>query len=382
MPGKIRGNRGKRVNEVIYRALGYLFFVLFAFSLVFMLVKAERFRTEFLAWETIYIVVTLLLLSFIMIKMIFAKYHAGFCTKLMLRGTALFGLTFGLAGVAVGYYASIRSGLPYSDLFMVNKKLVNVESVKILMNRKCGKCHSLERVYLVYKSDAAWNETVNKMAEFDYPHISGTDVRQIVAYLIQQQRRRWSNADRLKTGKSLVSRKCGICHDLERVFSVDKSRRKWTDTINNMVEILGVSDFLSEQEEDDIVSFLSSRKKIKKKKVARAGSDKARLLVARKCNAGCHALDRVFRGDKNKQEWSETIDNMVEMTGNPNFLSAKEKKDIIDCLSPQEQDDQQRDSVNSKLSETAHTLISRKCTICHDLERLFSRQEKEKAIEK
>ncbi|WLE95411.1 MAG: hypothetical protein QTN59_12035 [Candidatus Electrothrix communis] len=58
----------------------------------------------------------------------------------------------------------------------------------------------------------------------------------------------------------------------------------------------------------------------------------AEALVARKCSAGCHALDRVLRVDKNPQQWRETVESMEAMTGDPNFLSEQEKNVIINWL--------------------------------------------------
>ncbi len=90
-------------------------------------------------------------------------------------------------------------------------QMITAEPDQIIMNKKCSKCHSLERVYLMYKNDRERQKTVNRMAEFDYPDVTDSDTQRIVSYLIRQQRRR-DGTDRLKTGKNLVSRKCGICH--------------------------------------------------------------------------------------------------------------------------------------------------------------------------
>jgi cytochrome c2 len=175
-----------------------------------------------------------------------------------------FVLIFGLTGITAGYYAYSRSNLKHTDLFAMNNDMLHAEPGQILIHKKCGKCHSLERVYLTYKNDIAWNKTVKRMAEFDYPNITSSDARHIVAYLIQQERRRRRNADRLKIGKNIVSRKCGVCHDLDRVFRANKSKQEWTDTLNSMVKIPRASVFLSEQEEEDIVAFLSSRRTTEK----------------------------------------------------------------------------------------------------------------------
>jgi hypothetical protein len=78
---------------------------------------------------------------------------------------------------------------------------------KLLCIKNTVSVIALNGVCLTYKNDIAWNKTVNRMAEFDYPNITDSDMRYIVAYLIRRQRRRWRNTGRLKTGKNIVSRK-------------------------------------------------------------------------------------------------------------------------------------------------------------------------------
>ncbi|MCI5126823.1 MAG: hypothetical protein D3925_20665, partial [Candidatus Electrothrix sp. AR5] len=43
----------------------------------------------------------------------------------------------------------------------------------------------------------------------------------------------------------------------------------------------------------------------------------------------CNALDRVLRVHKDGKQWLETVNSMVEITGDPNFLTSQEKKDIV-----------------------------------------------------
>ncbi|WP_339136482.1 MAG: hypothetical protein WGN25_01195 [Candidatus Electrothrix sp. GW3-4] len=240
------------------------------------------------------------------------------------------------------------------------------------MGGKCSKCHSLERVFLDFKEAKDWQQTVQRMAVLDYPNISQADVEQITAYLLEQQQRREQNTDRQKIGKNLVTRKCGICHDLSRVFRADKTVLEWEKTVDNMVAFLGVSNFLSTQERNDIITFLSSRQNRKRQGKPPSEEKMAEALVARKCSAGCHALDRVLRVEKKPQQWLETVESMEAMTGDPTFLSEQEKEIIVDWLLHRKRPvTSQEEAVRSEGTEDVHTLISSKCTACHDLEKLF-----------
>lgn len=100
------------------------------------------------------------------------------------------------------------------------------------------------------------------MAVLDSPNISTFDVKQVLNYLIEQQKKRVAKSAvslEEEVGKTLVSRKCNVCHNLDRVFGARKNRQEWTDTVSRMMTTMGDTDFLSKQEKSDIITFLSGR---------------------------------------------------------------------------------------------------------------------------
>jgi hypothetical protein len=381
MTGKIQDSPKRKGWILLHRILGYLFLVLFAAMLVFMVIKAGGFQEELPARAMIHIILALLLVPLIMIKIVIARRHAQLSTKLIMLGLAIFGLSFGLTGITAGYYALHSSDYRYAILSDVDDEILNVEIGQKITNRKCSKCHSLERVYQSYKSDTAWTHTIHKMAELDYPNITNFDVKQIVGYLVQQQLKRQGEEKdklRMEIGRSLVSLKCSLCHNLDRIFGAKKSQQEWTETVSRMTETNGAADFLSDQEAEDIVYFLTHIRqneqadKSSEKKVISEPSDKIKALVALKCSAGCHALDRVLRvHDKDEKNWLETVNSMVEITGNPIFLTPQEKKDIVHFLSTRKPSkSSEQGGLDSDDSENTHPLLDNKCNVCHDLERI------------
>lgn len=382
MTGKVRDSPRKKGWILLHRILGYLFLVLFASMLVFMVIKAGGFQEEMPARAMIHVILALLLVPLIMIKIVIARRHAQLSTKLIMLGLAIFGLSFGLTGITAGYYALHRSDYQYAVLSDVDDEILNVEIGQKITNRKCSKCHSLERVYQSYKSDIAWSHTIHKMAELDYPNITNFDVKQIVGYLVQQQQKRQGEEQdklRMEIGRSLVSQKCSLCHDLERIFGTKKNRQDWTETVNRMTETNGDTDYLSDQEAQDIVYFLTHIRKQEAQDDGRSvepapqpdDQSKIQKLIARKCSAGCHALDRVLRVHKDEKAWLETVNSMVEITGNPNFLTEQEKKDIAHFLSTRKPMHKSGEpgGFHSDTSEL-HPLLDNKCNVCHDLARI------------
>ncbi|WP_339136483.1 MAG: hypothetical protein WGN25_01200 [Candidatus Electrothrix sp. GW3-4] len=390
MTGKVRDSPRRKGWILLHRILGYLFLVLFAAMLVFMVIKAGGFQEELPARAMIHIILALLLVPLIMIKVVIARRHAQLSTKLIMLGLAIFGLSFGLTGITAGYYALHRSDYKYAVLSDVDDDILNVEIGQKITNRKCSKCHSLERVYQSYKSDIAWTQTIHKMAELDYPNITNFDVKQIVGYLVQQQQKRQGEEKdklRMEIGRSLVSQKCSICHNLDRIFGAKKSRQEWTETVNRMTKTNGDADYLSDQEAGDIIYFLT---RIRKEELQEettvvpppqpSPSKEIQKLIALKCSAGCHALDRVLRVHKDEKAWLETVNSMVEITGDPDFLTPEQKKDIVQFLSTRKQPSgSELGGLHPDLSEGVDPLLDNKCNVCHDLERIqrVERNEKE-----
>ncbi|MCI5140756.1 MAG: hypothetical protein D3909_03310 [Candidatus Electrothrix sp. ATG1] len=383
MTGKVRDSPRRKGWILLHRILGYLFLVLFASMLVFMVIKAGGFQEELPARAMIHIILALLLVPLIMIKVVIARRHAQLSTKLIMLGLAIFGLSFGLTGITAGYYALHRSDYKYAVLSDVDDDILNVEIGQKITNRKCSKCHSLERVYQSYKSDIAWTQTITKMAELDYPNITNFDVKQIVGYLVQQQEKRQGEEKdklRMEIGRSLVSQKCSMCHNLDRIFGAKKSRQEWAETVNRMTKTNGDADFLSDQEADDIIYFLTRIRKEEPQEDEQTTdptslpgpSKKIQDLIALKCSAGCHALDRVLRVHKNEKDWLETVNSMVEITGDSKFLTPQEKKDIAHFLSTRrlEENSNVGRDFQPDVPDNVHPLLDNKCNVCHDLSRI------------
>jgi cytochrome c2 len=372
MTGK-KGEGQQEKKKRIRRLFGYLLFFLFAVVVALLLNNAGGFDYQGMmsVWEAVHIVLALLLLALIFIKLFLIKLHVQSSFRLILIGTSVFGFIFVLIGVTIGYYIFTPSGFRSAAEVETRWTPRSIASDQNLMEKRCSKCHSLERIFLRSKDRKDWQQTVQRMAELDYPYISNVDVERITDYLIDQQQRREKSTDGRKTGKNLVSRKCGICHDLARVFGANKTMPEWEETIDNMIELLGVSSFLSPQEKIDIVMFLSSRQGSKIQSKPSSKAKRVEALVARKCSAGCHALDRVLRVEKNQQQWRATVENMEAMTGDPTFLSKQEKDIIIDWLLHRKQLLSQEKMVDLESPEDVHTLISGKCISCHDSEKLF-----------
>ena len=260
LSGRVRDNKEKKIWIILHRFLGYLFTALFLTMLVIMVQKTSGYTAEMNTRAILHIVLALLLLPLLLIKILTARRYTQFTTALFLLGSLLLAISFSMLGISAGYYTLHRSRFQYTALPEAEEIVLNTELGLNLMKEKCSKCHSLEKIYEQYKDKAGWLETVNTMAERDSPNITPFDVQQIVGYLLHQQEQQDAiKGAELERGKKLVARKCNICHPLERVFRAAKTKQGWEATVSRMIRTMDDPNFLTAQEKNDAIGFLSNR---------------------------------------------------------------------------------------------------------------------------
>ncbi len=351
---------GRSGCPLFQRILGYLFLALFAALLACMVFQAGSLQENMPAPVMI---LALLLVPLVMIKVVIARQQARISTKLLLLGTAIFGLSFGLTGMAAKYYAQHGDRLKSGLLISGEEPNIDIEPGQAIMSKKCSKCHSLERIYTATMTD--WSPIVSRMASNDASNISSAEVKHIAEYLNKLEDRKFE-----KRARQLISAKCVICHALDKIFIAEKNAQRWREIVDRMIKIVGDPSYMNDEEKEVIIRFLSSRRQGRILDPPDIGADDligVRKLIARKCSAGCHALERVLIPEKSREEWTETVNSMVEMTGDPEYLSEPEKQQIIDFLSLPLDERRSGPAAEPPSARLEHPLLKAKCQHCHSL---------------
>ncbi|WP_339132852.1 MAG: hypothetical protein WGN25_11260 [Candidatus Electrothrix sp. GW3-4] len=61
-------------------------------------------------------------------------------------------------------------------------------------------------------------------------------------------------------GKTLVEKKCTICHSIDRVYGAEKNHSEWKQTVEKMMRYSDQMNFLNQKEKKTVIEFLAYRK--------------------------------------------------------------------------------------------------------------------------
>jgi len=255
--------RDRNINSILiflHRFLGYLFTAIYVVMLYFMIMKISSYQEELSPRVVLHVALGIGLAPLIFVKILIARRHKLLTSHLLGLGVTILLFSFVLTGLTAGHYFLHKSDLRYIALSELDTSVLDVSLGRLILKKKCGKCHTLERVFRSFKSEKGWEKTINRMATLDAPNIRDFDIKQIMHFLVEQQKTRKGSAALVEKeiGETLINRKCSVCHSLERVYSAEMDEKQWSDTIDEMVEISGNPNHLSQREKLEIIRFLST----------------------------------------------------------------------------------------------------------------------------
>jgi len=130
-------------------------------------------------------------------------------------------------------------------------------------------------------------------------------------------------------GRFLIISKCSKCHSMERIFRSFKTEEGWIETVNRMaiIDAPNIRDYDVKQ----IINFLLIQQDRRRDTRESLNAKIGKSLLERKCSF-CHNMDRIFRATKNESEWQSTVERMIKLSNNPDYLSEEEKTEIVSYL--------------------------------------------------
>jgi ferredoxin-NADP reductase/mono/diheme cytochrome c family protein len=244
-----------------HRLAGYLFIALFCLMSWFMLLRLGETSDDLSLRSMLHVLIAMILAPLLVVKIVIARYYKGFTSALVPLGLTIFILGFVLVTSTTGPYLFRRIAVKSISLRSVDAggNKLDLQSSEALMQRRCSRCHTLDRVVGARKDASGWLATVDRMRELPGSGISETEAKVILSYLSSENSiDSSSDHGELAVGKALVDSHCNRCHALDRIYAQTKSPSEWRETVMRMAKYAGGTDgFFNPGEEERIVRFLS-----------------------------------------------------------------------------------------------------------------------------
>jgi ferredoxin-NADP reductase len=285
----------------LHRIGGYVFIAVFCVMAYFMVARLRNGGGDSSPTVTLHLALAMILSPLLFVKVLIARYYKNQQGLLTPIGLTIFVLAFVLIASTVGPYLARTSQIEQVsiDPAHVPPVTIDLNQASDLMQKRCSKCHNLDRVVGARKDAQGWIATVGRMQALPASGISNADAQAIMSFLASQNRPEGSEATaRLAVGRALVDQRCGRCHNLDRVYTTVQTPAEWRDTVTQMVAYAaGSANALQPGEDQQIIEYLSATQTTEavneRKTQADAAASAGRTLIAQKAATRLLAPARV-----------------------------------------------------------------------------------------
>src|SRR6266487_979557 len=276
-----------------HRIGGYLFIALFCVMGYFMVARLGAVAGGAPPSTTIHLTLAMVLSPLLFVKVLVARYYKSYYSFLMPIGLIIFVLSFVLIGITAGPSLSHHSRMQTVSLPAIDlpPAAIDINRAAATMEKRCSKCHNLDRIAGARKDARGWLATVNRMKALPDSGISEEDSRIIVSYLASQMGPKGSAAAAsLEVARAVVDQRCGRCHSLDRVYKTAETPEEWRATVDRMVAFAeGSGNAFQPGEDEQIITYLSATQTPdavnQRKAQAAAASSAGRSLVTKRAAA-------------------------------------------------------------------------------------------------
>jgi ferredoxin-NADP reductase/mono/diheme cytochrome c family protein len=244
----------------LHRIGGYVFITLFCVMTYFMVARLRSGGAETSPNVTIHLALAMILSPLLFIKVLIARYYKNQHGLLMPIGLTIFVLAFVLIASTAGPYLARPSKVEQVVIDPSAPVTIDVNQANDLMQRRCSKCHNLDRVVGARKDTQGWIATVSRMRAMTGAGISDADARTIISYLASRNEPKGPETTvKMEVARALVDQRCGRCHGLDRVYKAVETPADWREIVTRMVGYAaGSAGALQPGEDEKIIGYLSA----------------------------------------------------------------------------------------------------------------------------
>src|SRR5580700_2101021 len=245
-----------------HRIGGYLFIALFCVMGYFMVARLGDAGGGASPVTIIHVTLAMVLSPLLFVKVIVARYYKSYYSLLMPIGLMIFVLSFVLIGITAGPYLAHQTRMQTVSFAAIDlpPAAIDMNLAAATMEKRCSKCHDLERIAGARKDARGWLATVNRMRALPDSGISEADSRIIVSYLASRMAPRGTvSSAGLEVARALVDQRCGRCHSLDRVYTTEETPQEWSATVTRMASYAaGSTGAIQPGEDQQIIAYLSA----------------------------------------------------------------------------------------------------------------------------
>ena len=199
---------------------------------------------------------------------------------------------------------------------------------QFLYEEKCSKCHTLERIFAEPKTEDEWRICINRMIQKNRLWITEEEGLQIGSEILgartdiiasSPQRKKYGDAQLL-----FVDR-CTKCHTVSRIFSKNKTKEEWKETVLRMRD--NAPELFLEEDIPIITDYLTERGEIMR-------DDIVAQMMVEKCLV-CHEVGRILLERKSRKDWEKCVTDMrlqVQQKFKKDWFTHDEFQLIVDLL--------------------------------------------------
>src|SRR5713101_926181 len=284
---RVRDAKASTRLVAAHRIGGYLFIALFCVMGYFMVARLGDVAGGAPPSTMIHLTLAMVLSPLLFVKVLVARYYKSYYSVLMPIGLVIFALSFVLIGITVGPYLAHQSRMQTVSLAEIDLPPagIDINFAAATMEKRCSKCHNLDRIAGARKDARGWLATVNRMRMLPDSGISEGDSRIIVSYLASRTAPRGAlGSTDLEVARALVDQRCGRCHTLDRVYKAAQTPEEWSATVARMVSYAaGSTGAIQPGEDQQIIAYLSATQTpdavTQRKAQAAAASSAGRSMV-------------------------------------------------------------------------------------------------------
>jgi ferredoxin-NADP reductase len=273
-----------------HRIGGYLFIAVFCVMGYFMVARLGDVGAGASPGTVIHLTLAMVLSPLLFVKVLVARYYRNYYSFLLPIGLVIFVLSFVLIGITAGPYLAHQTRIQTVSLAAIDLPPagIDINLAASTMEKRCSKCHNLDRIAGARKDAQGWLATVNRMRALPDSGISEADSRVIISYLASQMAPTGAGGSAgLEVARALVDQRCGRCHTLDRVYKTAETPEDWSATVTRMVSYAANSAGAFQPGEDQqIIAYLSATQTPdavnQRKAQAAAASSSGRSMVTPK----------------------------------------------------------------------------------------------------